>query len=120
MGFKALWQSAAAWWAQRNQPGVCSEEPLPSCVTSFAKVVVGDPDFCQAFRHLSDAEPLRRRDIVTSWLRQNKTMAEADIDNFGRLLADDQGFVEILGVLQHMDPKWSVAKTSSHPSRLAS
>lgn len=96
MGLKALFLAALEKLGLKERALQRTRDDLPACAQAFANSLREDGQLCDAFRHLVDAEPLRRLEIVSNWLEGCQTLAPVERERLCSYLSNEEGFESLL------------------------
>lgn len=86
---------------------------IPEEVVLLMGVVKGDREMRRAFASLEAADPVRRREILSSWLNTSETLADIDKREVLRFLHEENGFRAALEVLRQLDSEETLGRHSA-------
>ena len=99
MSLKGLFLAASRYFLAQQGGLAKDQEKFPEFAQSFLETLQQQGPLRTSFIGLADAEPLRRREILSSWLRERKIVPKEHVRPLCVFLARDDGFESFIEAL---------------------
>jgi hypothetical protein len=99
--------------------GVKEHRPLPDFVQAFVLVIAAQEALRSDFLHLAEAEPLRRAEILSSWLqtRSKHVQQDGSVKNLCDFFAQEGSFQSVVTELERIGTVGSLSYSQILPVR---
>lgn len=107
MRLRDLFHRAKCLLGGREFPsGTAEQPPLPDFVQEFVATVAKQRGLRADFMHLVDAEPLRRAEILSSWLlaQTKHTQDKLSVERLCAFFSHEQSFRAVVRELERVQP----------------
>jgi len=102
-----------------HKEGLTEHLPLPDFVQAFVLVIAAQESLRSDFLHLAEAEPLRRAEILSSWLqtRSKHVQQDGSVKNLCDFFAQEGSFQSVVTELVRIGAVGSLSYSQILPVR---